>query len=723
MTEETSRWSVVSWIVLVALALIPPAFATGFTQFEFLKETLLFGFAGAALLGWAGAVLSGRKITMMGGRITTALVVFALFTLFAVIWAPSTELGFVDSASWLSAAVLFLVVTSPVGRPLRLPSVILAVAVGVIASALIGLLELAGLGLTNEVWDPPGVPGAFDAREFAVGYYAIALPLLAAGVVRGGDKVRKAVAGVALALGAVHLGLCADPTTIGIVAGVVALTVAVVGMFQGFARLSLATGMLAGLGLALLVAAGLSLGGPSPGAANEATALPWVAEMHPQPLEGQKTPRDPRFAIPRIEEAPNWEARRYTIGIAFDLFRDEPIVGYGPGGWWANQTKYPRENEPFVAAIQQRYPAFRAPHNGFALVMTEFGLIGLLLFLVWLSAMAGITITALAAKSEPERWLIDHLALTSASAAGVACAIFTPSLQLVAPTMLLFVATALLVRESATLNDFKGMSAVWTINKTGRRWDTTLFCGIGSLALSFLLIGTGAFWGLTSYYRSWGDLAMYRTQHELAVDKYTLAHNIMGGDGELLLNLAVAQQRLGRMQQSRDDVNRAAELREHDVRIINLIAQLHLQDRSYADAVKAARRAVSLFPNYIEARRTLAAALNLQGRMNDSATELVKLLELDPGDAVAAQVHRELAEYYEGPLDNPAKAIDHYQKALELMERKNFMRDKIETSIKEMEKKVERQRLQREGKPIPPELLPQKNNDGHGHGPHDGHGH
>ncbi len=720
MAEDSDRLGIVSWIVLAALVVVPSAFGSGFTQYEFIKSTLFFALSGVALAWWGATVLRGRKITMTGGRLAAVISAFAAFALFAIAWAPSTSLGVVSTAHWVAATTCFLVVVAPAGRPLRFRHVALAVSVGTIVSAGLGLLDLAGLSLTTEIWDPPGAAGAFDAREFGVGYYAMALPVLAAGAFRGATKPKKAVAAVALLLGSMHFGLCAGPIMVAVIAGVIAATILIVGLMQGFGRLAFTFPTLGALAGGLAIAAALSFGGPKPGPANDATALPWVAELDPRPLLDRTDVRDARFSVPRIEEAPNWQARTYVMGIAFDLFRDEPIIGHGAGGWWARQTKFPRPEEPFVAALHQRYPAFRSPHNGLALVMTELGGVGLILLLTWLSAIAGITVTALAGKSEPEGWLIEHLGLSAAVLAGFTAALFTPSLEMAGPTLLLFVLAGLLVRESAALNEFKGLSAVWTINQTGRRWDTSLFCGVVPVALGVGLILTAVVWCTASYYRSWGDLAMLRTQHEVAVSKYSLADDILGGDGDLLYNLALAKKRLGRFKEARDDVNRAALLREYDVRVINLIAAIHLHDRQYADAVKASRRAVALFPNYMEGRRTVAAALNLQGRMSDAANELMELLKLNPDDRLKGQIHRELGEFYEGPLDNPAKAIEHFEIALGLMDR-NFMFDRTQESLAEMKREVERRRLRREGKPLPPELMNQKVPDGHG--PGDGHNH
>lgn len=703
---DEGRLGVDSWIVLLALVMVPAVFATGFSQFETVKEILFAILAGGGLAIWGGAVIAGRKISLTAGRITSVLVAFVAFALVSIAWASNWQPAAASALHWLSMGALFLLVVAPVGRPIRFRAFGLAVSVGLLTTAAFGLLDLAGVGLFTTVWDPPGAAGAFDAREFAIGTYAVGLPIVAAAVIRE-EGVARILAAVALLAASVHFGLTSSGIFLGIYAGVLGVVAVVVGVLQGFDRMALLVGVLGALTVSTGLAVGASLVGPEPGRATDATQLPWAKAGTPENEPTKAEIRDPRFAIRRIEEAPNWEARNYLVGIAFDLFRDQPVIGQGPDGWWANQTKHPRAEEPLVQGMIERYPAFRAPHNGFALVMVELGAIGLLLLALWLSAVIGITTAALGTKTEPEDWIIDHFALSAAATAGVGVAIFTPALQLASATVLLTVALGLLVRESAAVNEYKGLSEVWTINGDGRRLDVTLFCGVLPVLLGVAAIGFAAWWGYAEYYRSWGDLAMLRGKHQMADEKYEKADQIMGGSGEVLFNRALAKRRLGQFAKSVDVVNAAAKLRPYDARIVNTVAALHIRHREYADAAKAARRAVELFPNFIEARRNLAAALDLQGRMEDAANELVEVLELDPPDGVRGQVHRDLAEYYEGPLDNPKKALEHYEKALPLLP-PQLVKIHIEPKLKVLRDRIERERLMREGKPIPPDLLPQK---------------
>lgn len=713
---DNERLGIISWIVLAAVAIIPPTFGTGFTQFEFLKEAILMILSGAALAGWGAAALLGRRIRMTGARITTVLAVFAAFALFAIAWAPAWQPASISASNWLSAAALFLVVTSPVGRPLSFSRVSVAVAIGVLLSGAVGMLDIAGTGLTTVIWDPPGATGAHDAREFAVGYYAVAIPLIAGGIFRTSGLAR-IVNSAALLIGAIHFGFVADPIFVGIFAGAAIAVVVIMGILQGFSRISLAFGPLGAVLISAAIAAGLSIAGPEPGPSTDATQLPWVGQLTSERNLETGEIRDARFAIPRIEEANSWRARSYVVGVAFDLFREEPVVGHGASGWWSVQTKYPRPDDEYVSRLYERYPAFRAPHNGLALIMVELGGIGLVLFILWLSALIGITVTALAKKAELENWLIEHFALVTACVAGFAIAIFTPALQLASSVSLLFVAAGLLTRESAALNDFRGLSEVWTVNREGRRWDTSFFLGVIPVALGVSLAVLGAAWVATSYYRSWGDLTMLRTKHELALEQYGKANSIMGGDGEVLYNRALAQRRLGRLTDAVDEVNEAATLRPYDVRLMQLLSALHLRERQYGDAAKAARRAVDLWPNYIEGRRALAASLDLQGRLNDAASELLAILELDPPDEVKGTLHKELGEYYEGPLSNPAKAIEHYQKAIPLLKDATLAKA-LDDKLDELAKAVERERLMREGKPIPKELMPEETKPPSGHEDH-----
>ena len=638
-------------------------------------------------------------------------------------WAPTTAGAIMPALHWVSLVSLFLFVVAPTGRPLSFSVVATAAGAGAILAGGLGMLDWAGVTALSKIWDPPGVAGAFDSREFALGYYAAVIPLLAAAAVRTSGSARVVAAAGGL-LAAAHFGLTAEADFL-MIWGITLVVVTLgIGLLQGFARLPLLFGAFGALTIAGLLALGLSLAAPNPGAATDATALPWLDAGRAERSVETAEIRDDRFSIRRIEEANGWRARNYALGVAFDLFREEPVIGHGPGGWWAMQTKYVRVDDPLIKKMFARWPAFRSPHSGLALVMVELGAIGLFLLLAWFSTILGMTITALAQKQEPENWLIEHWGLATALVVGGVFAVFTPALQGAPAATLLFVVAALLTRESAALNGFSGLSEIWTINREGRRIDTGIFAGVLPVALGAVAVVAAGWFAAAEFYRSWGDLMMLRTRHEMAVTAYEEAEDLWGGDGDVLYNHALALRRLGKSAEATDIVNKAALLRPFDVRIVNLLSGLHLAKQDYDEAVKASRRAVEIYPNYIEGRRNLAAALDLQGRASDAAKELIAILELDPPDGMKGRVHRDLGGYYEGPLSNPAKALEHYELALPLLTDK-FLIDDVKPRVEELKKEIERTRLMREGKPIPRELMPggDAKNAMPGQPGHDGHGH
>lgn len=712
---EAQAVGFVSWIVLATLVVLPGAFASGFTQFEFLKESISFVLGGLILIGWGVATLRGRLIRVEGARIATILTCLVMFALFAVVWSPSRPLGFVGAAQWIVSCALFIAVVAPVGRALKLADLLPALAVGTSVAGVLGLLDLAGVGLTTHIWDPPGAAGAFDAREFASAYYAIALPLLVVGAFGEVSGKARVLVGVAFGLGAAHFVVTTSALLAGSLAVVTLLTCGLAAAVGGRAAIKPAGALL----VVAVAGLGFSFSSYAPTEPNEATELPWIGNNHPRLLVNQAIPTDPRFMIPRIEELPEG-ARGYLFATSLDLLRAEPVIGHGPNSWWLLQTKSPRVDHDFAKSLKTRYPTFRAPHNGFALTMAELGGIGIGLLCLWLSALAGIGLTAFGNKDEDRDDWVALFGLTTATTVGVVAIALTPALQLAAVSTLFFVTAGMLVRYATELNNLTGMSTRWHVNRLGKRWDSNFFCGLSPIALGLFLIATGVVWGTFTYYRSWGDLAMLRGQNALAIDKYLLVNDLMPDDPDTLYNAALAHQRSGRLSEAKDLLNRASELRPYEVRIIGLMTTAYLAGHDYADAARAARRAIAIFPDDWASREHLATALNLQGRMADAATELQEIIERGVPSAELGNVNLKLADLYLESLNNPTKAVEHYKEALKHL--KGFMREQAKSQLETAERQVEIRRLEREGKPIPQELL-NPTQQGHDHHGHHGHAH
>lgn len=97
------------------------------------------------------------------------------------------------------------------------------------------------------------------------------------------------------------------------------------------------------------------------------------------------------------------------------------------------------------------------------------------------------------------------------------------------------------------------------------------------------------------------------------------------------------------------------------------IAHSNLADTLFAreqtdEAIRHAREALRIRPNYVDARNVLGLALAQQGRLGEARAEFVRALEIDPTSHVA---HNNLGVVFalEG---RPAEAITHFQAVLRL---------------------------------------------------------
>src|SRR5690554_2397009 len=98
-----------------------------------------------------------------------------------------------------------------------------------------------------------------------------------------------------------------------------------------------------------------------------------------------------------VESEP--EAYGYLFGVGMELLREQPVIGHGAASWWMMQTKYPRADDVHVRGMFDAYPAYKSPHNGFIKILVEFGLVGMLLFGLWLVGVIWITISVLTFRS------------------------------------------------------------------------------------------------------------------------------------------------------------------------------------------------------------------------------------------------------------------------------------------------------------------------------------
>lgn len=699
---ENNRASlgVSSWILLFACTVVPPVFATAFTRFEDVKTSVAGILLGAVLFSFGGRVVAGKKVTVTAGKIVAAALVFALYAIASIMWAPVSTWGAFHLTTWLVGVAAFLAVLAPDGRPIRFAEFSVAVGLGTAACGVLGVLDLLGAGFFTPVWDPVGSTAAFDAKEFARPYYAITLPLLAAGVWRNGG-LRRIICALGLGAGAFHFGLMATWPTLGIAAGAVAFVTLVVLALQRFQRFPLILPAMVLFTVALLISLIPLLSIEDSEDSRYATALPRVV-TETERMPGAKL-KNMNFASGRWESVTTTKGLDYAMGTGFALFREQPVFGQGPGGWWAAQTRYPDAQHPFVDGLFEHYPALRTPHNSFMHILTELGGAGVLLLLVWLTSVFGVTFTALATREETEAWLTEHWGLTAACFSGVVFAFFTPTLELAASALIWFTALGLLARESAMLNSFKGLSSTFTLNAEGRRYDVVTSMGLFPAALGLGMIAVSVFALGSNYHRGMGDHLMLRGKYADVDEHYLSAESWWSGRAENHYNIAIAKKRSRSLESGADAIKKAAELRPDDARMLNLVALLELSQRKLDDCKKSAAEAISRFPNFVEARRTLAVAYDLSNDPQRAAEELEDAIAQGPPKETKGRLHREAAVFYMGPVEAPGKAVDHLEKALANSSDDVFITD-VKRDLEQARAAAEMQRMIREGKAVPEEL-------------------
>lgn len=732
MAQEQAPLALYSKVVLLAVATVPWVFATAFSMFEDLKWALMLVLSGLAVIAFGVDVLRGRHIDLPGGRVAAMAYTFAAYTVFTLSYAVDRVSALTSVGFWTAAAALFVASSAATARGIRFVEFGRAVAFASLGVALCGILDWVGVGVFTVVWDPIGPTGAMDSSEAAAAFYAIALPLLAANVIRDGVPW-KALSIVGLVAGAAHFGAVMVPPHGYLVAGALLAVTLLVVVFQGPSRAVLLYPVVGVGGLAAMIAAGVALFAPSADTYSDANRLP-LATFEPlrnseQIAEG--LPRVANFAIGRVEEVRDVSAWEYANKIGLDLWHDSPIGGHGAGGWWVMQTRFPRAEDAFVAKKFEHYPAFQSAHNGLVQALAEFGGVGILILLAWLCSVAGITVAALARREEPENWVMEHWALAAGGFSFFTVAMVTPGLTFAGSAVVFFVALGLLVREGAVLNNFKGLSTASTFGQESGV-VTKLFVGVVPAAAGVCLVVVASSATVSNYHRGLADHLMLRTHFKAAGEHYKAAWDAFPGRGEVLYNQALTMRRTGKVADAADLIARAQTLRPYDARIEYFAASLAAYKQQPSDVITLSKHATSLFPNYIEAHKQLALGFDMAGRVTEAASTLEHILKLDPPDRYKPLVYSELAKYYEDALQQPKKAAEAYRNAAKFT-KDNINRDQWEFNAKELDKQIERDRLIREGKQIPKELLP-KEAQPHDHGlpanlqpnapdPHHGHDH
>ena len=708
-----------SMVTLGILATLPAIFATGFSSYTFLRHDVLLATSGLALAIWGVEALRTR--TFHKGSLATLAPLFglALWALTSSFWSPNLLNGALDSGLLLALAALSIPIAFPVRRPLSWQALMGAASVGTIVAGLFGVLDAAGVGVFGQVFDAPGPAGSFDAAEFGTAYYVVALPLAAALIgYRSSSKLLPALGALATIFGGIHLAMI-NTSWLALIALAIGLIVpaATLMIHADKTRRSLTLPSLVA-GAVMLIAAGIGPAQFSPEDAktasyyNPAVALPVVAThnvlMSPDTLSKQ-APRDARFALRRIESVQDDEAKDYLHALTLKAAKDRPLIGLGAGGWWLSQSRFVELGHPFLKKRFDHYPAFRSTHQSYAKVFIEYGVLGLIL-------LAATLFAAIAAFSAPlrssspttkgdDQTAVDAHALWGFGAALLAGAILMagfPVIELAAPMAIMATALAALA-----------MMVAHTTPSSSAPAQRSLFAPLVAVLTAAALLVSGALTLTSDYMQGKADQFMLYGFYEKARTEYAKAHDFLPIYGEVAYNKALAAWRTGELQDEAETLEEAIALRPNDARFHHLRASMILNQKDFKGNIVGEQAAISRFPTYIEAYENLIVAYDMSMQFQEATSMIEDLLALDPPFQTRVKLHVRAGDLYGGPANNPAKAIEHYDKVLPMLESKQLI-DQIRVKRDEIQKQLQRDKLLREGKSIPSELLPDQQHD-HNH--------
>ncbi|CAN0565570.1 unnamed protein product [Laminaria digitata] len=227
-----------------------------------------------------------------------------------------------------------------------------------------------------------------------------------------------------------------------------------------------------------------------------------------------------------------------------------------------------------------------------------------------------------------------------------------------------------------------------------------------------------------------GDQFMLYSKFDKASPAYDSAHEVFPAYGEVLYNQVIAESSRREAKKSlREQVETlqlARVLRPDDARLIHLQGITYTKRSQPREAMELDKAAIHRFPGYLDAYKNLALSYNRVTEMQKAVDTLEEMVALELPSKLIPGLEESIGQMYEGPLKQPAKALSHYKNGLKHTELA-FMRERLRAKVKELNKRIERERLMREGKPVPKELLPEQPHDHAGEvlgvPGHEGHNH
>lgn len=173
--------------------------------------------------------------------------------------------------------------------------------------------------------------------------------------------------------------------------------------------------------------------------------------------------------------------------------------------------------------------------------------------------------------------------------------------------------------------------------------------------------------GLNGIYQSMGAINAARQHFDAAIDAYSSRVDVHPNDADAHQDLGDTYLRLGRHDEALAEFAMTLMLATGRAGAYAGMAEVHLKEGRYADAVEASRRALDLDGDHRQARYSLATALLRLGRTEEGQTELAAFQRLQADDAAARARSLELGGLKREASEHSANG-DH-EKAVALLRR------------------------------------------------------
>jgi len=177
--------------------------------------------------------------------------------------------------------------------------------------------------------------------------------------------------------------------------------------------------------------------------------------------------------------------------------------------------------------------------------------------------------------------------------------------------------------------------------------------------------------GLNGIYQSLGAMAAARQNFDAAVDAYEKRVDVHPNDADGHQDLGETYARLGRHAEALAEFAMVSTLATGRADAFTAMAQVHLKEERYTEAVEACRRALDLNPAYAPAHYTLGTSLVRLGRTDEGQEELKEFQRLQADAAATHAREIELGGLRREASESSAngdheKAVSLLRKALQL---------------------------------------------------------